>query len=179
MYEYGTTKPVVAARCGVAMAVGGGNFTMDSHQTFTDAAGHFALDAPVGHARIICIPPEPPWSGAGAEVDIDAPTVASHTLYSVLPTFGATVGSVGLKLQPLTFPITVASVDPHGPAATAGIQAGDHLVSIDGGSLDGLLPLGAWDLILNHAAGTSTTLGIERGGTTRQLTVPVVDGGPP
>jgi RNA polymerase sigma factor (sigma-70 family) len=179
-YEYGTTKPVIAARCGVAVAVGGGNFTMDSsRQGFTDAAGRFALDAPIGHARIVCIPPEPPWSGAGAEVDVEADKVAGHTVYSVLPTFGATTGSVGLKVQPLTFPITVGTVDPHGPAAAAGVQVGDHLVSIDGGSLDGLLPIGAWYLILNHAAGTTATLGIEHGGATRQVTVPVVDGGPP
>jgi hypothetical protein len=180
VYEYGTTKPIVAARCGVAAEIGGGNYAMDpARQTFTDGAGHFALDAPIGHAHVLCMPSEPPWTGAGAEVDITAGQVASHTLYSVNPTFTTTTGSVGLKVQPMTFPITVASVDPHGPAAAAGIQAGDHLVSIDGGSLDGLMPIGAWDLILNHAAGSTIALGIERGGATRQLTLPVVDGGPP
>jgi len=180
LYEYGTTKPIVAARCDVAAALGGGNFAGDaSRQTFTDAAGHFVLDAPIGHGRIVCIPPLPPWTGAGAEVDIDARPTASHTLYSVLPTFGATTGSVGAKVEPLTFPITIAGVVPHGPAAAAGIQVGDHVVSIDGGSLDGLLPHGAWVLILNHAPGTTATLGIEHGGATRQVTIPVVDGGPP
>ena len=180
IYEYGTTTPLVAARCDVGMAIGGGNFAADpSRQTFADGAGHFALEAPIGHARLVCISPEPPWSGAGAEIDISAGQVASHTLYSVRPTFTTTTGSIGLKLQPLTFPITVASIDPHGPAAAAGIQVGDHVLSIDGGALDGLLPIGAWYLIINHAAGSSVTLGIERGGATRQVTVPVVDGGPP
>jgi hypothetical protein len=180
LFEYGTTKPVVAARCGIAVGIGGDNYAMDpSRQTFTDASGHFALDAPIGHARVLCWPSEPPWSGAGAEVDIAAGQVATHTLYSVQPTFTTTTGSVGLKLQPNTFPISIGSVDPHGAAAAAGIQVGDHLVSIDGGSLDGLLPLGAWDLILNHAPGSTATLGIERGGATRQVTLTVVDGGPP
>ena len=164
----------------MAAALGGGNFAVDApRNAFTDATGHFALDAPIGHARIVCIPPVPPWSGAGAEIDVDARTVASHMLYSVLPTFGATTGSVGARVEPLTFPITIAGVVPHGPAAAAGIQVGDHLLSIDAGSLDGLLPIGAWDLILNHAAGTTATLGIEHAGATRQVTVPVVDGGPP
>jgi hypothetical protein len=180
VYEYGTTKPIVAARCGVAVSMGGGNYAMDdSRQTFTDGAGHFAVDAPIGHARVFCTAPEPPWTGAGGDVDVAAGQVATRTLYSVLPTFTTTTGSVGLKVQPRVFPITVASVDPHGPAAAAGVQAGDHLVSIDGGSLDGLLPIGAWDLILNHPAGSTLTLGIERGGATRQLTLTVVDGGPP
>jgi len=180
VFEYGTTKPVVAARCGVAADIGSGNYTMDdTRQGFTDAAGHFALDAPLGHGRIICLPPEPPWSGAGAEIDVAAGTVASHTLYSVKPTFTTTTGSVGLKLQPMTFPITVRSVDPHGPAAAAGIQVGDHVLSIDGGALDGLLAIGAWYLILDHSAGSTATLGIEHAGTTRSITLPVVDGGPP
>lgn len=181
VFEYGTTTPVVGARCGVGADIGNGNFTMDeSRQGFTDATGHFSLGAPVGHGRIVCIPPQPPWSGAGGEVDVTAGgAVATHALYSVKPTFGATTGSVGLKVLPLTFPITVASVDPHGPAAAAGIHVGDHLVSIDGGSLDGLLPIGAWDLILNHAPGSTATLGVERGGATRDVTLPVVDGGPP
>lgn len=180
IYQYGTAQPVVAARCDAAPAIGGGNFAMDAtRQTYADATGHFSLDAPIGRVRVVCIPPEPPWSGAGGELDVVAGQVANITLFSVRPTFTTTMGSIGIRLQPLTFPITIAKVDPSGPAAAAGIQVGDHVLAIDGGSLDGLLPIGAWYLILDHAAGSTVTLDIERGNAERVITVPVVDGGPP
>lgn len=180
IYQYGTTQPLVAARCDAAAAIGGGNFASDaSRQTYADATGHFTLEAPIGHVRVVCITPEPPWSGAGGELDVVAGQVASVTLYSVRPTFTTTTGSIGIRLQPLTFPITVSKVDPNGPAAAAGIAVGDHLLSIDGGSLEGLLPIGAWYLIINHAAGSTVTLDVERGAAERVVTVPVVDGGPP
>ena len=93
------------------------------------------------------------------------------TLYSVRPTFGTSPSEPGLKLQPATLPVTVLRVDPSGPAAAAGIQPGDHLVSIDGGSLDGLLPLSVWYLLVDHAPGSSAVLGLERAGTARQVSL--------
>jgi S1-C subfamily serine protease len=65
----------------------------------------------------------------------------------------------------------VLRVDPAGPAHAAGILPGDHLVSIDGGGLDGLLPLSVWFLLIDHAPGTTAVLGIERGGTVRPVTL--------
>jgi S1-C subfamily serine protease len=71
----------------------------------------------------------------------------------------------------VTLPITVLRVDPSGPAAAAGIQPGDHIVSVDGRGLDGLLPLSVWYLLIDHAPGTTAVLGIERGGTVRQVSL--------
>src|SRR6185312_16132284 len=52
--------------------------------------------------------------------------------------------------------------DPHGPAAASGLAAGDHLVTIDGTSLQGMLPQGAMTLIMNHHPGSAIVLGVER-----------------
>jgi C-terminal processing protease CtpA/Prc len=110
-------------------------------------------------------------SPGGIDVDVGTASTPPVTLYSVRPTFGTTASEPGLRPQAMTLPITVLRVDPSGPAAATGIKVGDHLVSIDGGSLDGVLPIGAWFLMINHAPGTTMTLGIERGGAARQVTI--------
>jgi len=75
---------------------------------------------------------------------------------------------------PITLPLTVNTVDAGGPAAAAGVARGDHVVMIDGQSVDGMLPAGAMTMMFNHAAGSTISLGLERGGATRavKLTVP-------
>lgn len=62
-------------------------------------------------------------------------------------------------------------------AAAAGLRVGDRLVTIDGASLQGLLPAGAMFLIANHRPGTVVTLGISRGGAIQTIKIPV--GKPP
>jgi hypothetical protein len=66
------------------------------------------------------------------------------------PTFGNSPAKVGIDLVPLNLPITVNTVDPVGPAAAAGISPGDHVVTIDGQSLQGMLPDGANTLLLHR-----------------------------
>lgn len=72
-------------------------------------------------------------------------------------------------LAPATLPVTVNQVAAAGPAAAAGLRVGDRLVTIDGTPLDGVLPDGAMMLLMNHRAGTTATLGIERGGVAQVI----------
>jgi regulator of sigma E protease len=88
---------------------------------------------------------------------------------------GSPRGSAGVTLARGVLPITITSVDPRGPAGTAGLAAGDHLLAIDGVPLRGMLPMGAQILLGNHRPGTTVTLAIERGGAPQ--TIQLVLGG--
>ena len=74
-------------------------------------------------------------------------------------------------------PVTVGSVVPNGPAATAGLAPGDQVVTIDGISLQGVLPQGAMFLVMSHRPGTTAKLGVLRGGAAQTIKVAVVGGG--
>lgn len=106
-------------------------------------------------------------SVAGTDVDVVPGTVPHVDLVAVRATFAVPPPKVGFDLIPMTLPITVNTVDPAGPAAAAGVVPGDHLVTIDGQSLQGMLPQGATFMLLNHHAGSAMTLGLERGGAAR------------
>jgi RNA polymerase sigma-70 factor (ECF subfamily) len=177
IFEYGTTTPVVGMRCGATLSMGGqmsAGLGDRNEQVFSDAAGHFAVTAPLGRVRVFCMDLDlagESRSPGGTDVDVVATGTPPVTLYSVRPTFGTTPSEPGLRVQGMTLPITVLRVDPAGPAAPTGIHIGDHLVSIDGGSLDGVLPVGAWFLMISHAPGTMMTLGIEHAGAVRPVTI--------
>jgi C-terminal processing protease CtpA/Prc len=74
----------------------------------------------------------------------------------------------------VTLPLVIVAVAPNSSAAQQGIKAGDRIVSVDGASLQGLLPAGATVLIANHKPGTTVTVGIDRGGTVTAFKLPVV-----
>jgi S1-C subfamily serine protease len=95
-------------------------------------------------------------------------------VYAVANKFGATPGDAGFKIRPIVLPLVVNDVAPSGPAATQGMKAGDILVTIDGASLQGLLPMGAGFLIGNHKPGSVVIIGVERNGTALTFKIPVV-----
>jgi RNA polymerase sigma-70 factor (ECF subfamily) len=169
--ELGAKAPVVGMRCDGNLSMGGqmGMSPPDeSRQAFTDAAGHFSLTTPTGHVRVFCFPTSgPPISVAGTDVDVSPGRIPHVDLVAVRPTFGNSPAKVGFDLVPLNLPITVNTVDPAGPAAAAGIAPGDHIVTVDGQSLQGMLPEGVNIMLFNHHAGSTITLGLERGGSVR------------
>ncbi len=61
----------------------------------------------------------------------------------------------------------------HTPAQQAGLRAGDTIVSVDGKSLSSPQSL---PTAVAHSVGTPVTLGVERNGQTRQVTVTPADG---
>jgi membrane-associated protease RseP (regulator of RpoE activity) len=70
---------------------------------------------------------------------------------------------------PVTTGALVRSVVPAGPAAQAGVQAGDIVQKVGDQTLDAEHTLR--DLVLAHKAGDEITLAILRGGATQSLTV--------
>jgi RNA polymerase sigma factor (sigma-70 family) len=169
--EFGTNKPIPTMNCLAAMSVGGQATTPDGQQTTpTDAKGVATLTANVGKVRVMCFSPDGAFSAAGGDTDVTANGVANIDLFSVKPL--PPPSDLGFRITPITLPLTIAQVDPQGPAQGSGLQAGDKLVSIDGTPVAGLLPIGAMMLAWNHRPNTTLTLGVDRAGTS--LTVKIV-----
>jgi hypothetical protein len=179
--ELGTKSPVVGMRCDGNLSMGGqmGPSPPDeSRQAFTDAAGHFSVVTPTGHVRVFCgffafTPTGRQLSVTGTDVDVTPGSVPHVDLISVRATFGSSPPNVGFDLIPLNLPLTVNTVDPTGPAASVGIAPGDHLITIDGQLLHGMLPQGASFMLQNHHPGSTITLGLERGGAARTAKIVV------
>jgi hypothetical protein len=173
--ELGTHGPVDKMRCDAQLSVGGqvGAVPPDaSHQAFTDPGGHFVVSAPVGRTRITCFPPNGgTWSPAGGDVDVTSGGHAQLSAFSVRATFGGSPADAGFMIVPDTLPLTVGPVAPTGAGAAAGLRTGDQVLTIDGKSLDGVLPDGAMVLVANHHRGSTVTLGISRGGTVQTIKV--------
>ncbi|NVB77567.1 MAG: PDZ domain-containing protein, partial [Kofleriaceae bacterium] len=180
--ELATRKPVAGMRCDATISLDGHaspELSSVAHQAFTDAAGNFKMSAPRGRVRLYCFSPGPgPLSPAGIDVEVTNTAVAKANVFSVRASFGNAPSDPGFMLTPMLLPLTVDGVLPSGPAATAGLRAGDQLVTIDGMSLAGVLPIGATFLLLNHRPGTTATLGISRGGVAQTIKL-VFGGGPP
>lgn len=173
--ELATRKPLAGVRCDATISLDGRSspgLSSPAHQAFTDAAGHFRMSAPRGRVRLFCFSPGPaPLSPAGTDVEVTSTSVANANVFSVAATFGNAPSDPGFMLTPFLLPVTVGQVVPSGPADAAGLRAGDQLVTIDGVSLQGVLPAGASILLMNHRAGTTATLGITRAGVAQTIKV--------
>jgi hypothetical protein len=167
--EFGTAKPI-QMNCLAAMSVGGQATTPDGQTLPTDAKGVATLTANVGKVRVMCFSPDNSFSAAGGDVDVTANGVANIDLFAVKPL--PPPSDPGFRITPITLPLTIAQVDPQGPAKASGLQAGDKLISVDGTPVAGLLPVGAMMLAWNHRPGTTLTLGLDRGGAA--VTVKIV-----
>jgi len=174
--ELATGAPIAGMICFGMLSTGGqwtGALPDGSRQVTSDASGRFEVSAPLGRVRAICFTPDGPLSPAGTDVDVAPSSEPEVALVAVRATYGATPGNAGFLLNRGLLPISVSLVDPNGPAAKAGLVAGDQLVTIDGQSLQGMLPPGARTLIMNHHPGTTLVLGVDRGGTARTIAITV------
>jgi RNA polymerase sigma-70 factor (ECF subfamily) len=173
--ELATHKPIGGMRCDAKPSVNGQATPVPPDvpfQAFTDAAGHFKVSAPIGRVRVYCFAPNGgPLSPAGMDVEVTSGAPANANVFSVRA--GPSLSDAGLRLAMDVLPITVGDVVPNGAAAAAGLRAGDQLVTIDGASLQGVLPSGAMVLVMNHRPGTVATLGILRGGVAQTIRVPL------
>jgi len=177
--DFATHAPVANMRCDANLSIDGqmGAAPEDPARiAYTDGAGRAAVDAPIGRVRLWCFfPTGGPMSQAGTDVDVAATNGASAEVVSVRATFGGAPGDPGFALLPLSLPPTVGQVDPHGPAAAA-LAVGDRIVTVDGASLQGMVPQGVMMLVMNHAHGSTAVLGIERAGVARDVSI-VIGGG--
>src|SRR5262249_38836453 len=82
-------------------------------------------------------------------------------------------GNAGFRIRPLVLPLVVNFVEAKSAAETQGMKVGDKVVSIDGVSTQGLLPMPAMTLIGNHRPGTTVPVGVDRGGTPTIFKLPL------
>jgi hypothetical protein len=179
--DFATHAPVAGLRCDAMVMTSGQTLMLPpdvAQQAFTDASGHYAVSAPIGRVRIFCAAVNgEPRSAAGGEVEVARTGVAKLDAVSVRGTFGNAPANAGFMIAPVQLPITVGDVLPNGPAAAAGLRAGDQLLAVDDVPMQGLLPDGAMFLVANHAPGTAMTLRIWREGAVQ--TIKILVGKPP
>ncbi|MDB4959124.1 MAG: hypothetical protein JWO36_6693 [Myxococcales bacterium] len=178
LYEFGTKTPLPGYRCDANLSMAGemgGPPGDPSQMSFPDDKGHFSMGAPIGMVRVFCFSQaNPGLSPAGTDVEVTKVAAANVEIYGVRAKFaGSSAGDAGFRIKPVTLPLVVAAVAPSSAAATQGMKLGDRVLSIDGASLQGLLPAGAMTLIGNHKPGTTVTVGIDRAGTPTTFTLPV------
>ncbi|TWI55491.1 regulator of sigma E protease [Pseudomonas duriflava] len=78
------------------------------------------------------------------------------------------IGSLGIRPWRPALPPILAELDPNGPAARAGLEAGDHIVAIDG------IATPEWQYVVDHVRARpdkTVSLQIERDGSERFITV--------
>jgi len=172
--EHGTGAPMANMQCIAKLSLGGQMDAGGSEEAaVTDASGKFAVTSPLGRVRVFCFPQGTPHSVAGTDVEVTTTTVPNVELVSVKNTFGASPGDGGFDFTPLVLPLRVHAVTPNGPAAGVDLKAGDVITSIDGGSLQGVLPMGASFLVQNHKPGSTLALGVDRAGTAHAVKITV------
>jgi len=175
--EFGTNTPLAGFACVAAQSIGGqaGDVApgVPTPQNTTDAKGAFSIPAPIGKARVMCFSGDGSFGAAGGDVDVAAGAPATITLKAVkaLPP----PSHVGYRIKPLTLPLVIASVDAGGPAEKGGLRVGDLVTSVDGQSVEGLLPAGAMMLAWNHRPGTTLTVGITRAGSPMSIKIVVAE----
>jgi hypothetical protein len=176
--ELGTKAPLPGFRCDAILTMNGqmggppGDPSQISH---SDDKGHFAMASPLGKVRVFCFAEgDPGISVAGIDLEVTGQATAIAEVRAVRSTFGATPGDAGFQIRPMQLPLIVNTVRPGSAAATQGVRVGDLVTTIDGASLQGVLPMGAMILIQNHRPGTIVTVGLDRGGTPLSVKLPVV-----
>jgi C-terminal processing protease CtpA/Prc len=120
-------------------------------------------------------PPGPfTYSPGGIDVTLPSRDAIEVPVVRVVPP-----GSIaGFRLTPMKLPLTVQAIDAGGPAATSGLQIGDLLRSIDGESVDGLIPMSAMVRMFNHPEGKPLKLTVERAGAIIPIEIIPAHNGP-
>lgn len=127
----------------------------------TDASGKFTVDpAPAGEVHVSCFGDWASMSSASAQVTVPRGGTIDVAL-EVVRRSTDTPGNIGVEFSQEV--ARLERVEPQGPAAKAGLRAGDVVVAVDGAPVAPLNASGIEALIANHAPGTKVTLGLLRG----------------
>ncbi|HMG21819.1 MAG TPA: PDZ domain-containing protein, partial [Kofleriaceae bacterium] len=175
--NFTTGAPVAGMQCLVYPTAGGmlgAEPAWDlSAAPSTDAEGQAVIDpAPAGPIAVYCYQPAAGLSSARALLELAPGARAEAQLLTVhLEPPGA--GDLGAELDQ-GYPIAITSVRDDGPAARAGLRAGDQLVALDGVPIEQLSKGGVQFWVRSCRVGARITVTVQRG--TDAHTVPVVIG---
>jgi len=151
----------------------------EEKQNITDAQGNYEVEhAPTGQVSVNVMPrnwndDDYGWSSMPVRIEpsdavVELPPIR---LAKKRVKEGEAMGELGFTLKedapgadPMTTKRVVAVVRPGSPAATAGVQAGDEIVTVDGQDVTG--PNGyMYGALTRVLEGTTVTLGLARGGS--------------
>jgi putative serine protease PepD len=122
--------------------------------------------------RVVGVNSQIASGGGGGNVGVGF-AVPSNTVQDVVPRLarGQTIERPYLGLTSAAGPggVAVAEVTPGGPAARAGVRAGDRVVSVDGRSVSE--PSDVTEALDGRAPGDSVELEVERDGTREQIDI--------
>ena len=125
-----------------------------------------------GRGRVVGVNSQIATAGASGNVGVGF-AVPANTVREVVPqlTRGETIERpyLGLSSAAGAGGVDVAAVVPGGPAADAGLEAGDRITSIDGQEVSE--PGDVTDALDGHEPGETLTIELERDGRTQKLDV--------
>jgi hypothetical protein len=155
-------EPLAGLRCQVTPVVADefGRLDWLEDATTSDAAGRFALPAPVGAVGVRCLGQDD-FAPAFARATVPASGIGQVEVHA-LRTEGPPVfdGFFGLFVD---VDALLKGVVPGSPAEAAGLKVGDRIMSLDGGAIDGQGTL-ANMYLHTRPVGTTVRFGLVRAG---------------
>jgi S1-C subfamily serine protease len=150
----------------------------------TDERGRFAVNVPAGALRLTFLPGSRAETRGYPHLTMVARVPANETvdvgtvqMARLRMNEGDEPGTYGFTVSPAKegqaleeAPLSVATIDPAGPAASAGLSVGDVIVSVDGVDMRGKRSL--FHILLMAPAGEKITLGLEQGRTLPLIAAP-------
>ncbi|MEO8701498.1 MAG: sigma-70 family RNA polymerase sigma factor [Kofleriaceae bacterium] len=169
--DVATKQPVADLQCFSVLVFGGmrGTFTgqLQDDPPRYPSPGSFELGVFTGRNRAVCTAAG--YAQAAIDVDVTAGAMARVALVSIKLVMPPS--DPGFDVLAGQSPPIVVTLDPKGPAAAAGLAVGDRLVSVDGQSVAELSTQGVMAVAHNHRPGTTITLVVDRGVTSRTLRI--------
>jgi RNA polymerase sigma factor (sigma-70 family) len=164
--EFRSRKPVEGLTCRALPRIENATSAVGTDNgVLTNAQGEYQIaQAPAGEIVLQCDGLRGLYSNgsrlltlqAGKRLDVEVPVVGIPQ-----PT---PISELGANFVMGALVPTLFRVEPNGPAATAGLQNGDVIVSVDGASVTDLSPDGVFILITNRTVGSKVKLGVTRAG---------------
>lgn len=175
--DFRTRAPVANAACHVVM-VSGDELGLTSWDPGaaprSDERGRVTIDpAPAGDVGVECVMPAPRWSRPSAAVALSPGGHATVQLLSAELTT-ENPSSIGIEFDWRVITPRIAAVTGGGPAARAGLLAGDVVIAVDGASVAGLDGAGVQVLIESRPAGDDVRITVLRGAATKTVTVTAI-----
>ena len=164
LIEVDTGRPIAGMACETA-----GTIEHVLRHSVSDSDGGVAISASTG-TNIVC------WSSRGPALPMTAAinSYPEGTLQAPPPQFAKLLrpgtAQPGFVIEPSS--TTIAVVDDGGAAATAGLEVGDTITELDGGSVASLSPPELMYLVWTHPRGT-LQLVVDRHGSRHSIAVPI------
>ncbi|MCU1278611.1 MAG: hypothetical protein JWM53_2157, partial [bacterium] len=158
---------VVGMRCQAMVDSPSGTLMWgNANPSFSDNSGDFTLDGvAAGSNRIICDGGMPFYSNGIAHVTVVDGQPATVSIPVVKRREGGVVGDIGAVIASDSALVArIATLEPQGAFARAGLKTGDIVVSVDGTSVAKLAPMGIDFAIGDRPLGSHAAVGVTRVG---------------